>query len=233
MGEPLYQSAIKTIVMRIAEGVYPPGSMLPSEFDLGAELNVSQGTARKALTELELKGVIERRQGKGSFVTLRTPENSLFHFFRLRTDKGEQVAPQLVAETVTSRRANAKEKTLLVGQPDTVFEIVRVRNHQGAPLCHEVSIVPTALFPGLKERSPLPNALYVVYQHAYSCVIIRAEENLKAGLLADNHARAIGAKPGIPVIIAERRAFDVLDRLVELRTSVMITQDTSYSVELD
>ena len=82
MSEPLYMKVFNTVVQRIVDGSYVPGSMLPSEFDLAGELEVSQGTARKALIELEQKGIVQRRQGKGTFVTLRTPENSLFHFWQ-------------------------------------------------------------------------------------------------------------------------------------------------------
>lgn len=233
MSEPLYRSVYNTIIKRITEGEYAPGSMLPSEFDLGAELSVSQGTARKALIELELKGIVKRRQGRGTFVTLRTPENSLFHFFPLRTDDGEQVVPEPVSETVTRRTATAKEKKLLHGHPDSVFVISRIRSFNGTPLCHEVSVVPVELFPGLQERSPLPNALYVLYQHAFSCVIISAKENLRASILGPEIAEKTNMDPMTPVITAERRAYDLLERLVELRTSTIITNDTSYFVQMD
>mgnify|MGYP001216096699 FL=1 len=233
MSEPLYRSVYNTIIKRIAEGEYAPGSMLPSEFDIGSELGVSQGTARKALIELELKGIVKRRQGRGTFVTLRTPENSLFHFFPLRTEDGEQVVPELVSETVTRRKATAKEKKVLHGQPDSVFVISRIRSFKGTPLCHEVSVVPVALFPGIQERSPLPNALYFLYQHSFSCVIISAKENLKAGVLGPEIAERMQMDPMTPVIISNRRAYDLLDRLVELRTSTIITNTTTYFVEMD
>lgn len=233
MSEPLYQSVYNAIVNRIADGHYAPGSMLPSEIDLGKELGVSQGTARKALIELELKGIVKRRQGRGTFVTLRTPENSLFHFFPLRTEDGEQVLPQLESETVTRRKAKAKEKKMLHDHPDTVFEINRIRSFNGKPLCHEVSVVPTELFPGIQERTPLPNALYVLYQHSFSCVIISAKENLRASVLGPEIAEKTNLDPMTPVIKAERRAYDLQDRLVELRTSTLITNDTSYFVQMD
>ncbi len=233
MAEPLYQSVYNTIIQRIAGGEYAPGSMLPSEIDLGTELKVSQGTARKALIELELKGIIQRRQGRGTFVTLRTPENSLFHFFPLRTKDGEQIEPELESETVTRRKATAEETKKLNGQPKQVFEISRIRSFNNKPLCHEVSVVPAQLFPGLQERSPLTNALYVLYQQAYSCVIISAKENLKAGFLGPEIAGKTGLDPSTPVIVAHRQAYDLLDRLVELRASTIITNDATYLVQMD
>jgi GntR family transcriptional regulator len=221
-----------TVVERIVEGSYVPGSMLPSEFDLAHELAVSQGTARKAFIELEQKGIVQRRQGKGTFVTLRTPENSLFHFFRLRDRDGAQVAPELKNESIVLRNALKDEKAALFSSPEKVYEINRVRSFNGTPLCHERSVVPANLFPGLKDRGALPNALYVLFQHAYSCIIISAQEHLAAEVLSEKLAAALEKETGTPVIVARRQARDLLDRVVELRTSHYLTQSTSYFVDL-
>ena len=39
--------------------------------------------------------------------------------------------------------------------------------------------------------------------------------------------------PMTPVNIAARRAYDLLDRLVELRASTIITDDSTYFVQMD
>lgn len=233
MPQPLYQVVYDEIIKRIVNGDYPPGNMLPSEFDLGDELGVSQGTARKALMELEKKKIVERRQGRGTFVTLRTPENSIFHFFRLRNLEGEQVVPEPGTEKVVRRQSTKLERAILFGNPRSVFEISRTRNLKGEPLSQEVSVVPTDLFPGLAERAPLPNTLYVLFQQAYSCVIIWAEDNLRAGVLGVELAKKLDSEPMKPVLIAERRSYDLLGRVVELRTSTFITDKVTYSVKMD
>ena len=232
MAEPLYRVVTNTVIERIADGGYPPGSMLPSEIDLGTELGVSQGTARKALIELEQKGIIERRQGRGTFVALRTPESSLFHFFRLRDSNGDQIVPELAQESIRRRPATEEECNTLFGSPADVFEIVRVRSRRGVPLCHEHCVVSTSLFPGLQDRNPLPNTLYVLFQQAYSVIVISAEENLKAGLLDKDAAEALQVAPGTPAITARRKTYDLLDRIVELRTTRYLTDENSYSVLL-
>ena len=233
MSQPLYQVVYDEIVKRIVDGSYPPGNMLPSEFDLGAELGVSQGTARKALTELEKKKIVERRQGRGTFVTLRTPENSMFHFFRLRTLEGDQVVPEPGTEKVLRRPSNKYERAALFFIFCSVFEISRVRNFRGEPLSQEVSIVPTNLFPGLPDRAPLPNTLYVLFQQAYSCVIIWAEDSLRAGVLGEKLAEKLDTEPSKPVLIAERKSYDLQGRVVELRTSTFITDKVTYSVRME
>ena len=46
---PLYRQVRALLVRRLAEGVWQPGQLLPSEGQLAAELGVSQGTVREAL----------------------------------------------------------------------------------------------------------------------------------------------------------------------------------------
>jgi GntR family transcriptional regulator len=232
MAPPLYQVVIDTIVGRIATGALPPGAMLPSEIQLGVELGVSQGTARKALMELEARGLVQRAQGRGTFVTVRTPESSLFNFFRLRRPDGSQVAPQLEREAVRRRRATVPEQRALHGKPEHVFEIVRLRRLDARHLVHEVSVVPAPLFPGLADRAPLPNTLYVFYQQAYSCIIARADERLRAVAASGAVAEELGLAEGVPAMAVERLAFDVLDRVVERRKSVFPTDTYEYFVSL-
>ena len=232
MNRPLYKQVTDYVIQRIADGHYPPGSILPSEFDLAAETEVSQGTARKALAELEQRGILERRQGKGTFVKLRTPENSLFHFFKLRTKEGEQVVPEKKTEVVISRKSTKNEKRALYGNPVRVFEITRIRTFKGKVVCEEVSVLAEDRFPGLKERAPLPNTLYVLLQQAYSCIIISASETLVADKLDERLATLMDKPEGTPVIVANREASDLQGRVVELRKSTYLTVDAVYSVKL-
>lgn len=233
MTAPLYQVVIDTVVDRIANGVWPPGAMLPSETELGTELGVSQGTARKALMALEARGLIQRRQGRGTFVTLRTPESALFHFFRLRRPDGSQARPELLNETVRRRRARKAERHMLHGAPPIVIEIERVRALDGRPAVHEISVVPANLFPRLDNDAPLPNTLYVHYQQAYRIIIIRAEEALRAVSADAAAAAALGRAPGVPLLVVDRRAIDVQDRVVEWRRSACATEDMAYQIALE
>ncbi|WP_417524385.1 GntR family transcriptional regulator [Marinovum sp.] len=232
MARPLYQTVIDTIVERIASGVLPSGAMLPSETQLGAELGVSQGTARKALIELEQRGLVQRAQGRGTFVTVRTPETSLFNFFRLRESEKTLEQPKLEREAVRSRAATEDERAALFGAPDKVIEIERVRSLQGRAVTHEISVVSATMFPGLENRQPLPNTLYVFYQQAYSVIIVRADERLGAIAASEASAGALGIAVGLPVMEVQRRAVDVLDRVVELRRSINLTEDLGYFISL-
>lgn len=56
----------------IADGRYVPGRRLPAERTLAEQLQVSRATARDAIGLLVARGVLERRQGDGTYVVAAT-----------------------------------------------------------------------------------------------------------------------------------------------------------------
>ena len=58
----------QTLTEAIANGQYEPGQRLPSESELVKTFGASRPTVNRALRELQLAGVIERRAGSGSYV---------------------------------------------------------------------------------------------------------------------------------------------------------------------
>ncbi|WP_410216464.1 GntR family transcriptional regulator [Paracoccus sp. (in: a-proteobacteria)] len=233
MAAPLYQTVIDTVVARIAAGELLPGGILPSETQLAAETGVSQGTARKALMVLEQHGIVRREQGRGTFVTARTPESSLFNFFRLRPADGHVVQPEVIDERILQRAATATERETLCGGPDTVIEIRRLRKLLSKPAVVETSVISAELFAGIERRSPLPSALYVLYQQAYGCIILHADEAITARAASAQDAIDLDVPQGTPLLRVERKASDILGRIIERRLSLYLTQDLSYMIRLD
>lgn len=70
---PAYRRVAAALVEGIESGRYPPGSRLPAEIDLAAVHGVSRGTLRQALATLRSQGIIEPVPGRGSYVTLGSP----------------------------------------------------------------------------------------------------------------------------------------------------------------
>jgi len=65
---PLYLQVKEQIRHRIAVGELAPGADIPSIRQLAADIRVSVITIKRAYLELELEGIIQTRQGRGSFV---------------------------------------------------------------------------------------------------------------------------------------------------------------------
>lgn len=70
-GVPLYHVICLVLRDGIDSGRYKLGTALPTEDELAREYRVSRVTVRRALRELAAAGLIERRQGSGTFVRQR------------------------------------------------------------------------------------------------------------------------------------------------------------------
>ncbi|MBS1369872.1 MAG: GntR family transcriptional regulator [Lentisphaeria bacterium] len=79
------------ILSEIAIGVYRGGQKLPAERELGERYRVSRNTIRRALSELERLGVLERRPPVGTFVTADALEKAA---------RRREAAPELLVKFV-------------------------------------------------------------------------------------------------------------------------------------
>ncbi|HEX6686066.1 MAG TPA: GntR family transcriptional regulator [Candidatus Limnocylindrales bacterium] len=68
---PRYQKIASDLRQMLASGRLKPGDAVPSEAALTQEYQVSRGTARHALAELEGAGLVEAVHGKGRYVRRR------------------------------------------------------------------------------------------------------------------------------------------------------------------
>lgn len=70
--------AIDEILRQIQGGEFQPGQMIGTEVDLAQRHNISRMTVRRALNDLVIQKVIERRPGKGVFVHHRLAIRQVF-----------------------------------------------------------------------------------------------------------------------------------------------------------
>lgn len=87
---------IDGIKAMIRSGALAAGSRLPIEKDLSLELSVSRGSLREGVRALAMMGVLETRQGDGTYVTSLDP-NQLLAPMRFMVDL--QSAPDSAADS--------------------------------------------------------------------------------------------------------------------------------------
>jgi GntR family transcriptional regulator len=230
---PLYQQVYDYLVKQIAAGEWGPGESLPSEQALAGRLHVSQGTVRKALDALAADSLIDRRQGKGTYVAEHTQERALFRFFRMARPGGVRALPTSTGDILKRRAARPAEVAKLVLKPGAeVYEVSRVRLMDGEPAVLEKIILPAALFPGLEKHEPLPNALYALYQREYGVNIVSTEEELRADAARKDDCRRLKLAPGAPLLHIDRVAVSLEGTRVEWRSSRCDTTHFVYAVAL-
>ncbi len=228
---PLYMQIKELLVARVTEGEWAPGDIIPSEMQLSRELNVSQGTVRKAITELVENNVLVRRQGRGTFVATHDVDRALFHFFHICNDSGTKTLPESKTLSCRKKRASRQEASKLnLSNGAQVVYIERTRNLDNTPTIIETIILPNSLFVDLGKRQVrnLPNTLYELYETQFGITIHRAEEQLRAVAATENDASLLSLEAGTPLLKIERIAYTLDGTPVELRISRCSTSRHYY-----
>ena len=227
----LYMQIKDLLLARIAKGDWSPGNIIPSEMSLAGELGVSQGTVRKAITELVENNVLTRKQGRGTFVSNHDVNRALFHFFHITDNKGHKVMPDSRVLKCRRMSATRKESTMLELPVDTeVIRIERVRSIGAKPTMIETITLPAQAFGDLDQPSgiELPNTLYELYETKYGVTIHIADEQLRAIAASKQDAQLLGVETATPLLEIERLALTIDKTPVELRISRCVTKNHYY-----
>ena len=231
--QPLYKQVYDLLTERLVEGYWKPSQLLPSEMMLAEELGVSQGTVRKALNQMVAEKMLQRQQGKGTFVAEHTQESDLFRFFRLREPHGEILIPETVVLGSSRRTVSEDEaKKLNLDANALVVELTRVRAIHNKPAIIEKVIQPLSVFPDIDKNTDLPNALYILYQEKYGITVMSVNDEIRAVEIPDAYAQHLDLAKGSPVLMIERSSVNIDGRVVELSTAYCSSENFVYSVQL-
>ncbi len=131
---PMHQQVSEMLIREIAAGRMIEGEKLPPERDMAAGLGIAVGTLRKALGDLERKGLLSRIQGSGNYVRSQPDVASVYSMFRLELVEGGG----LPTARVLSVDRLAKPMDLPVfGSSGEAHRIRRLRSLGGKPAALE------------------------------------------------------------------------------------------------
>jgi GntR family transcriptional regulator len=232
---PLYQRLRDQLAEQIANNRWRPGEAIPTEAALSSEYCLSTGTVRKAIDMLVADNILERQQGRGTFIRRPQFQSSLFRFFRFQTAAGERQVPEsriLSIEPMTAPSAVSQALSLVPDAP--VIRLVRLRLLDAQPVLAEEIWLPRVLFQALLDtdlqlHGPL---LYPIYEHLCGQVVAYAEETLTAEAVSDVHARLLHIPVNSPVVVIERLARNYAGQPLEWRRSRGHASHFRYSVEI-
>ena len=233
---PLYQQVKRYILSRIDDGQWSVGQPIPSEHELCALLSVSRATVVRALTDLVHMGVLERRQGLGTFVAAPKVDHGPFELQSFTEEMAERglTATARVLECEVAPPAEDVRRVLRLGPSERVVRVRRIRfADRGEPMCIQEAHLPADLVPGLAERAEaLRGSLYGLLRDDYGLRLLRAVETVYPVMLRAEEASLLRCPRTRPAFAVERVTYSEQDRPIELTRSRMRGDRYRYVLEL-
>ncbi|WP_206245508.1 GntR family transcriptional regulator [Novosphingobium terrae] len=199
------------------------GEALPSERDLCESYNLSRVTIRKAIDGLVEDGLLERRQGAGTFVSMKTPAmpgrveknfSMLSSFSEDMLSRGRKPGNAWIDRAEGA--VNPEEALALGLSPRSrVYRFQRIRYADGQPMALEQATVPGW---GLSSIDAVDTSLYDALDHAGNRPV-RALQRVRAIGFGEEQAGLLEVAVGDPCLFIERRAFLTDGRAIEMTHS--------------
>lgn len=199
---PLYQQLVDKLAMQIRRGELRPGDRVPSERELAETLNVSRTTARLAIEELVIKGLVYREQGRGTFVAVPA-RNSLIGFASFSEDlasRGLKPGSRILVQELISGD-EAIHRNLRLEKDEKVLRLVRLRLADDKPVAIQSSYLPAKIVHGLESRDLADRSLFTILRQEYFIYPAWTEAEFEATRAEADQAALLCVDVGAPVLI--------------------------------
>lgn len=178
---PKFIQLSEMLIREIAAGHLADGARLPPERDMADDLGVAVGTLRKALADVEAKGLLTRVQGSGNYVRHRPAVNSVYAFFRLELLKGGGLP---TADVVSVDRLDKPAPFARLGGDAQGHRIRRLRYLDNVLIAVEEIWLDGASRAQI-AADDLSESLYHFYRHDLGIVIASVEDHIGVADLPD------------------------------------------------
>ena len=231
---PLYHQLKELVLEKIDSGEWGPGYRLPTESELTAQYGVSRVTVRQALQLLADQGLVERKQGLGTFVARPKVAHNLLWMYRDGNEvkeRGGEIKYKL--HSLQERKPLAAVAHRLgIQSDDRVFEVRRSLLADGEPLMLITTWLPTSLFPGLPELDLGPRTMMNVLRD-YGYAVAHQHKEVEITILDEEEAAALEVEAGAPALLLTFVSYLDDGRPFEFRRTYVRGDRCKYYVDVD
>jgi GntR family transcriptional regulator len=221
-GLPLHRQISRMLESRIINGLYAPGSVIPSEARLCEEFGTSRITVRQSLSGLVERGLLKRYRGRGTVVNeslqpVGQPastgylEDVLLFFAATRVAGCERQRIPASVEVA---------EQLGIGTGSPVAVIVRWRTLGGEPFCISSTYLEPALADRITDADLARSTFIEMLEQDLGARLSGAHQVLSAANADEQLVRQLGLTPGAAVFCLTLVYYSADDKAVAFtRTS--------------
>ncbi|NBB89164.1 MAG: UTRA domain-containing protein [Bacteroidetes bacterium] len=200
----------------IEKKVYGPKEKLPSEKELAEEFQVSRITVRRALQTLENEHLIQRSQGRGSFVCdaqSGRPALELTDFTEDMARAGRQATSNVLSKALI--KAPERVSAALQIPPKTkVLELIRLRLADGQPIAIDKTYLPIFYAQLIEDENLKEQTIYQILETKYDITIQKGCIKIKAGVAPLQWATQLEVQTNDPILQVERVSYTIQEKPV-------------------
>lgn len=219
---PLYMQIVETLIEQIEKGDPAPGDRMATERALADTFGVNRRTVRQALDVLERRGLVERVQGSGTFVSqprLERGAAEFFHFTERVRQRGAAAGSKMLSIARVMPSPLVAQELELSADAE-IYRCRRLRTVNGQPVLIETFALPAALVPDFESFDVAVRSVYEIMRTEYGIEVSCARQSLEAVAMSEIEAQWLGATSGAPAMLERRLAFDDRGRPVDFGTDL-------------
>lgn len=206
---PLYVQLMEELETSIRNGVYKPGDKIMTEAEMAKEYGVSLITVRKAVGSLMEKGLVVRKQGKGTFVTKPKYSRNMKKLQSF-TEMCEQMGVKPGAQVLENRLIMADKKVadrLGIEPGSNVVYISRLRLADGEPVQVEKSYFPLK-YAFLLEEDLNNGSMFECLKEKAGAKVANSEKMIELCRATAEEAALMDVKKGDYLLFVKSTAYD-------------------------
>jgi GntR family transcriptional regulator len=200
----------------IEQKKYIAKEKLPSEKELANQFDVSRITVRRALQTLENEQLIQRTQGKGSFVCdprTGAPALELTDFTEDMARAGCSATSKVLSQ-VLLKAPDHVCAALQLPQDTKILELIRLRLADRKPIAIDKTYLPVFYAQLLEGENLETQTIYEILENKYDITIQRGCIKIKANTIGKRWAEALDARDGDPILQVERVSYTIQEKPV-------------------
>jgi GntR family transcriptional regulator len=232
---PLYYQLAEIIRRCITVGTLKQGDLLPSEAEITEAYQISRSTVRQAFEILQTEGLVSRRRGKGTFVSipkLRRRLDNMYSFSNEMNQIGLVPHSKIISFEKMKPSLHVYNKLNMKSENDPVFKVTRVRMANEEPLLIETTIIPVKICPFLKEGMLERDSLYRILIELAGVNPYYAIESYEPVIFKKREAELLNNKPGMCGYSVERTSYLNTNEVFEFTQSLVRGDRCRFEVEL-
>lgn len=204
-GAPLHHQLFVVLRDQILRGLYPPGTLIPNEARLGELFGVSRVTVRHAMQDLHAQGLVDKQQGRGTFVRQDLPAQrpAVTLGFLASLKKQAQNTQVTVLDVGVQDPPAVVALQLQLAPGERAVHAVRLRSIKDTPMMVTDAWVPERIGEGITRARLQRQPLYEILMDQ-GVRFGRVAQEITAVPADPHHANLLAMQVGSPMMRMHR-----------------------------